>query len=246
MRVEDVIPFLAMIAYVALLLFKRRRQSGADAKSRAAKKQAQNRTQDNAWDQIQGKTQDKFQGKTQQEKPRSFFRVSSMDSNDSSNNYSVIRGREAHRASSNTTGLFSKLGERLKGFFSELEQQFRMEAEKARMKGQAQSRESDNSPATEQGLFTDFDLVDFESPAFTPPSKGKDEDSKPVKVRKTPTAARAKEQASVKRVFKEPLRAPRSGVNLKLSPEEIRTAVIWSEILAPPLALRTGKRPWEN
>ncbi|MDY0164837.1 hypothetical protein [Desulfobotulus sp.] len=129
-----------------------------------------------------------------------------------------------------------------------------MEAQKARVKdqtegqtGQVRSRQSDKSGTAEQGLFAEFDDVDFDDPAFTLQEEDDDgKDSRPVKVPKIPTAARVKKQAPSRPVVKEPLRATIPGVSLSLSPDEIRTAVVWSEILAPPIALRTGKRPWEN
>jgi len=254
-RAEDLIPFLAMAAYIALLVFKRRKKSGGDGKSQVDKKPArdrtqrdsrtqQNRTQDNLWDRFEGTTQDKIQGRPQQEKPREFFRDSSKDP-------SRDWGRGG--SSPGAAGLLSKLGQRVGAFFSELEQQFRMEAEKAGMKdqmagqaGQVRNHESDRSLAAEQGLFADFDQVDFDAPAFTLQENDDDKDSRPIKTTKTPAAPSAKRQAPDRPAVKEPLRVPRPGVNLSLSSDEIRTAVVWSEILAPPIALRTGKRPWEN
>lgn len=256
MRAEDIIPFLAMAAYIALMIFKQRKKSGGDAKSRVDKKSTGDSTQldrtqrdsrqGNFWDRIQGKTQDKIQGEFRQEKSWASFRESSKDP---SKDWDRGEGEPPARAQ----GLFSKLGERLQAFFSELEQQFRMEAEKARMKdqmggpiGQVSSRESEKSQAAEQGLFADFDHVDFQASAFTSQENDDEKGSRPVKTPKTPTTVRAKKQSSGSSLIKEPLRASRTGVNLTLSPDEIRTAVVWSEILGPPIALRTGKRPWEK
>jgi hypothetical protein len=127
--------------------------------------------------------------------------------------------------------LFPLIGERLRRFFSDMEQQFREELEKARTQG----------PAPESPGYQIFDYqgnpIEPESgEPFTEPGAEPEPDPIPV----------------VHPVAHEPLdkhrRArPRSGCyrDQSRSRQKIRNAVVWSEILEPPLALRQGKRPWE-
>lgn len=120
-------------------------------------------------------------------------------------------------------GLFLKLGERLKSFFSELEQQFRIEAEKART--------TSLEPDKPQDM---IDLPDGESDLLW-----KEEPSIPM-------VAGVKHELPRQRIRKKKEKTCRLGVDIRPCRQKIRSAVVWSEILAPPLAIRQEKRPWEN
>lgn len=212
MKIEDLIPVLAMIAYVAVMVFKKRRQSASGEKKAKAKTTIEDQDRETRLEKASQRSSD----------------------------------RSALEGSQKSTGFFSKLGDRLRTFLTELEQQFKMEAEKARRK----KLESDNTQAMEQGLFKDFDsfeqFEEFEKSEKTEKSD-REKKTSSLKASSKPEVLRRKKQAPLQRqANKKPETLYRSGVNLNLSPGEIRTAVVWSEILAPPLSLRAGKKSWEN
>jgi hypothetical protein len=123
--------------------------------------------------------------------------------------------------------LFSLIGERLRRFFADMEQQFRAELEKSRTQG--------IEPESPGYQFFDYQGNPIE-PESGEPITEPEPDPVPVPHLVAPL----------------PLHKPskgrqRSGCyrNLSRSRQKIRNAVVWSEILEPPLALRRGKRPWE-
>lgn len=167
MNLDNIVPILVMVVYVALILLKRRRLKGAAPDEGGGAKKVSDTV------------------------PR-------------------------------VPGLFLKLGERLKAFFSELEQQFRIEAEKA--------RRTDLEPGNFQDV---IDLPDQESEGLW-----KDEPAMPM-------VARVKHELPGQRTGKKNEKTCRWGGDIRPCRQKIRSAVVWSEILGPPLALRGEKKPWE-
>ena len=132
--------------------------------------------------------------------------------------------------------LFPKFGERLKTFFSELEQQFRMEAEKARTKNfepdQGQGKDVGQGEGEGRSMVFDPREKEVESLLVTDPG--------------TPTVIRVKKEKLRQRMVRKSGKPCPLGVDIRPCRRKLRSAVVWSEILAPPLAIRRDKRPWEN
>ena len=125
--------------------------------------------------------------------------------------------------------LFPLIGERLRRFFADMEQQFRAELEKARTQGM----EPESSG---------FQIFDYQGNPIEPESGESFLEPEPV----SDPVPVLRPVAHVS--LHKPLKGrQRSGCyrNLSRSRQKIRNAVVWSEILEPPLALGRGKRPWE-
>ncbi len=168
MKLDDIVPVLVMIVYVALLVLKRRKLKGAKAKKQ-------------------------------------------------------VPPRAVSAPGPRIPGLFSRFGERLKAFFAELEQQFRIEAEKARAK----------RPETEPRQDI-FDLHEPAAESLTGAAPG------------LPGIARVKHATPRPRIERKREKPCSRAGAICPSRQKIRSAVVWSEILAPPLAIRQEKKPWEN
>ncbi len=169
MKLDDLVPVLVMVVYVALIVLKRRKSKAAGADKRVA-------------------------------------------------------ARSGSGPPPQSPGLFSKFGERLKAFFAELEQQFRIEAEKARIKNL--------EPAQRQSI------LDSQEPASDRPVVESPESPKVV--------PRGKERKTGQRTVEKKQKHCALGTDICRSRQKIRNAIVWSEILAPPLGIRQEKRPWED
>ncbi len=127
--------------------------------------------------------------------------------------------------------IFPLIWERLRRFFADMEQQFREELEKARAQGL-----EPESPG--------YQLFDYQGEPIEPepgeafPESELEPEPEPIPVLR-PVAHGS--------LGKPPKARQRSGCfrDLSRSRQRIRNAIVWSEILEPPLALRRGKRPWE-
>lgn len=183
MKLDNIIPILVMLVYVALVFLKRRKLKANAAKGNVPKKTAAAKA-----------------GKKSAPGPRIFV-----------------------------PKLFSEFGGSLKNFFSGIEQRFRMEVDKARIKNL--------EPAQFHGMGGGRTRL------YDPYEKEVDPmpDVRPRKI------SCAKKEEPVQRMKKRMgKRCCLKGVDIDPSRKNIRNAVVWSEILAPPLALRNEKRPWEN
>ncbi len=126
-------------------------------------------------------------------------------------------------------GIMSHLGDKIRETVKELERQA-AEAQKKKADSGASPGERDPFRTKDEELQweTDFEDEDSEEDAFTRPGR-----TAPVAA--APDAAQ-KPEAAVTAVSASP------GAD-SFTPENLRNAIIWSEILAPPLALREERKP---
>ncbi|MBI9089011.1 MAG: hypothetical protein JEZ12_07335 [Desulfobacterium sp.] len=200
MKLDDILPILVLLVYVALV-FVKHRKTKADAQKKAASKSPPT-----------GVTKIESQ-KTASQKPAASLDRAPPKQVDSPD-------RPAPR-------LFPLIGERLRRFFADLEQQFREELEKARSPGL-----EPESPG--------YPLFDYQGNPIDPePGESFTEPE--------PESGPALHPVAHGALDKPPKARHRSGCfrNRSRSRQKIRNAIVWSEILEPPLALRRGKRPWD-
>lgn len=206
MKLDDILPILVLLIYVALV-FAKHRKIKADAQKKAVPKgeptaESQKTAPQKAVDSPDRPAPKPVDSPRLAPKPVDSF------------------GHPAPR-------LFPLIGERLRRFFVDMEQQFRAELEKARTQGL-----EPESP--------EYQLFDYQGEPIEPESgePSQEPESEPIPVLH-PVAHVAPEKPHRVR--------QRSGCfrDHSRSRQRIRNAIVWSEILEPPLALRRGKRPWE-
>ncbi|MCP4119279.1 MAG: hypothetical protein GY737_28575 [Desulfobacteraceae bacterium] len=205
MKYEDILPILVLIIYVALV-FAKHRKIKSDQRKKPVPKGAP-------------KVESR---ETASQKP---VAAPEQAASKTAVSPEKVAPKPAARFDRPAPKLLSVIGERVRRFFAEMEQQFREELERARTQGQAPSM--DGTP-----------FFEYREEPMEP------EPGEPVpEPEPFPVAYPAAHVAPDKlpgarhrsRCFRDRCR----------SRQQIRNAVVWSEILEPPLALRQGKRPWE-
>lgn len=127
--------------------------------------------------------------------------------------------------------LFSLIWKRVARFFAEIERQFRMELERARTQG---LEPEDNGEL----------LFDYHEEAMAP----EPEPGEPLPEPEPDWVEHPLLREEPGRYPHDRRRTPRCSryvPDRSRFRQKIRDAVVWSEILAPPLGIRQGKRPWE-